>query len=311
MRLPLASALYFLVAVFLCGAGLHAAEPFFKKGDVVGLIGAEDIVVTSESGYLEQYLERSLPDLELRFRNLAWEGDTVFEQRRELNFPTWEEQLEKVGATVVIVQFGQMESLDGVAKLPDFITAYEALLQKFSDGGKRRIVVLLPNRFERSVAESDEVVTARNTVLDAYSAKIQELEKSAAAPRVTKADFAALPADWTRTRDGVHLSAAGQRVGAGSLVGKLDPRVEANYRKIPAETERSLLALIVAKNKLWFDYWRPQNWAFLAGDRTSQPSSRDHLDPSKRWFPPEREQFLPLVEAKEKEIAALVAQLAK
>jgi hypothetical protein len=68
--------------------------------------------------------------------------------------------------------------------------------------------------------------------------------------------------------------------------------------------------LIVAKNKLWFNYWRVQNWAFLAGDRTNQPSSRDHLDPSKRWFPAEREEFLPLIEAKEKEIDALAAKLA-
>jgi hypothetical protein len=78
----------------------------------------------------------------------------------------------------------------------------------------------------------------------------------------------------------------------------------------PVDAQR-LHELIDAKNRLWFDYWRPQNWAFLAGDRTVQPSSRDHIDPSKRWFPPEREQFLPLIEAKEKEIDAVAAKLAK
>ena len=36
----------------------------------------------------------------------------------------------------------------------------------------------------------------------------------------------------------------------------------------------ALRQLLIAKNRLWFDYWRPQNWAFLAGDRTAQPSSR-------------------------------------
>jgi hypothetical protein len=64
--------------------------------------------------------------------------------------------------------------------------------------------------------------------------------------------------------------------------------------------------LVIAKNRLWFNYWRVQNWAFLAGDRTNQPSSRDWRDPSKRWFPAEREEFLPLIEAKEKEIDAFV-----
>src|SRR6476660_5311882 len=94
-------------------ASVRADEPFLKKNDVIALVGGEDMVVASEYGYLELLLTRALPDYHLRFRNLAWEGDTVFEQRRDLNFPTWEEQLDKTGATVVIAQFGQMESLAG------------------------------------------------------------------------------------------------------------------------------------------------------------------------------------------------------
>jgi hypothetical protein len=44
---------------------------------------------------------------------------------------------------------------------------------------------------------------------------------------------------------------------------------------------------IVNKNDLWFRYWRPTNWAFLYGNRQTQPSSRDHKNPSRRWFPAE------------------------
>jgi hypothetical protein len=76
----------------------------------------------------------------------------------------------------------------------------------------------------------------------------------------------------------------------------------------PAEKLRQRIA---KKNRLWFNYWRVQNWAFLAGDRTEQPSSRDHVDRTKRWFPAEREQFLPLIDAKEEEIWALAAKLAQ
>ena len=131
MRFPLLC----LLVVFLLGSA-RAAEPFFKKGDVIALVGGEDMVVASEYGYLELLLTRALPDYHLKFRNLAWEGDTVFEQRRDLNFPTWEEQLDKIGATVVICQFGKMESLAGKAKLPEFIAAYEKLLKRFSGDGK-------------------------------------------------------------------------------------------------------------------------------------------------------------------------------
>ena len=69
----------------------------------------------------------------------------------------------------------------------------------------------------------------------------------------------------------------------------------------PARYEQARQA-ILRKNRLWFDYWRPMNWAFLAGDRTEQPSSRDHRDPSMRWFPKEMQEFLPLIQEKESEI---------
>jgi hypothetical protein len=59
---------------------------------------------------------------------------------------------------------------------------------------------------------------------------------------------------------------------------------------------------VVHKNRLWFRYWRPTNWAFLAGDRTEQPSSRDHRDRSIRWFPKEMEEFVPLIESADAEI---------
>ena len=71
----------------------------------------------------------------------------------------------------------------------------------------------------------------------------------------------------------------------------------------------NLRTIVMQKNHLWFDYWRPQNWAFLGGDRTSQPSSRDHRDSKVRWFPTEMEKFKPLIEEKEREMETMAAQL--
>src|SRR5438874_2546924 len=98
MRLPLAASLFLalFILIFISRTAAHTAEPFFKKGDIIALVGGEDMVVASEYGYFELLLTRALPDYHLRFRNLAWEGDTVFEQHRDLNFPTWEEQLDKI-----------------------------------------------------------------------------------------------------------------------------------------------------------------------------------------------------------------------
>ena len=109
-------------------------------------------------------------------------------------------------------------------------------------------------------------------------------------------------------RDGVHLNGTGHRFTDWRLAQKL---AEESGGAVPNKENDYLRQLIAAKNRLWFHYTRPQNWAFLAGDRTEQPSSRDHKDPSKRWFPEEMKQWLPLIDAKEKEIWALAAKAAK
>ena len=333
--------LLFATFAFLAGH-LRAEEPFFKKGDVIAIVGGEDMVALSEYGYLELLLTRALPDLHLRFRNLAWEGDTVFEQRRDLNFPTWEEALEKTGATVVIVQFGQMESVVGTVGFPKFTAAYAKLLERFSGGGKRRVVIVTPVVFptpvfgqgldETTQAEQlKEKLIIRRAWKPAFD-RVRPITDLAAGLRcrfVTLIpDLAELCPTWpesvcraTTRGDRLHLNDKGQQLTAiviaralalqptGDQTPQFKLSSSANYVLSRASNDGDLLATITAKNRLWFDYWRVQNWAFLAGDRTNQPSSRDHLDPQKRWFPEERERFLPLIEAKEREIDALAAKL--
>ncbi len=337
-----------LLAAFASLCATYAAEPFFKPGDVVALVGGEDMVVASEYGYLELLLTRALPDHHLRFRNLAWEGDTVFEQHRDLNFPMWEEQLDKVGATVVIAQFGQMESLAGKEKLPEFIAAYEKLLERFSGGGKRWLVLLAPSPFEgaegdpqneqldlfreetaalarrlhfrwidASRAIMNDGPSHRRAVAQQKDAPLTAGIPNDVAERIRDKLVTALESLAVTHRDSVHLSENGHRHFARVVSYILYPRASAPSDPNQAPQNRvtdkddPLRSLIVVKNRLWFDYWRPQNWAFLAGDRTEQPSSRDWRDPSIRWFPPEREEFLPLIAAKEKQIWDIAAKLSK
>jgi hypothetical protein len=285
------------------------ADRFFRKGDVVALIGGEDLVVAAEHGFFELLVARALPEHRVRFRSLAWEGDTVFEQRRDLNFPSWEEQLDQIGATVVLCQFGQMESFAGPAKLPDFTAEYEKLLARFSGGGKRRVLVLEPFAFAQGNLSASELTAARLARHEAFTSYASAAREVAARAGATWAAVGEvrLPGSPVQ-RDGCHLTRAAHAVFALDLARQLQLDATGGG---PSETHNRLLQAIAAKNRLWFDYWRVQNWAFLAGDRTVQPSSRDHLDPSKRWFPAEREEFLPLIAAKENEIAALATQLAK
>ena len=314
MRFPLAC----LLCLFLAICAARSEEPFVKKDDVIALAGGENMAAVSENGFFELYAHHaSFPDLHLRFRDMAWEGDTVFEQNRPLNFPTWEELLDKTGATVVVAQFGQMESLAGKEKLPEFIEAYDKLIERWSAGGKRRIVLLAPVLFSQSLSaakekegtiefQQTEKLKSSNDAMDEYIEAIRELAEKYHARFVNVSNLDV--DDVLVQRDGIHLTNTGHYVMARRIAegtrrkGRHAPRAS-------RETPRRLLQLIVAKNRLWFNYWRVQNWAFLAGDRTNQPSSRDWRDPSIRWFPPEREKFLPLIADKENEIWELAGEL--
>jgi hypothetical protein len=77
-----------------------------------------------------------------------------------------------------------------------------------------------------------------------------------------------------------------------------------------AGTARKLRAAVIEKDRLWFEFIRPTNWAFLGGDRTDQLSSRDHRDPKIRWFPKEMEQFQPLIAEADRGIDSLARDAA-
>ena len=60
--------------------------------------------------------------------------------------------------------------------------------------------------------------------------------------------------------------------------------------------------MAIEKNRLWIRYWRPTNWAFMNGDRVSQPSSRDDVDRRIRWLPAEVQQFSAMIAREEQKI---------
>ena len=67
---------------------------------------------------------------------MAWEGDTVFskhgsERWRKEAFGDLNQQLNRVGANVIICQFGKMESLQGKIGLKEF-WKYESLIDLLS-----------------------------------------------------------------------------------------------------------------------------------------------------------------------------------
>lgn len=288
-------------ATFLLGACLSAslilaasaAESNLRSDDILTLVGGEDMATLAESGRLEAQIVRQPGLAGIKVRSLACEGDTVFEQHRQLNYPTWEQQLEKIGATVVIVQFGQMEALRAGSSPEEFAQNCGALLKRLA-GGKRQLVILSPTPFEEPAPPLPDR-TSQNAAIEAQLPRMHVLADKLGAAFVDL--YRTMPEGGGLTRDGVHLNERGLKAVAREIVKQLGLNV------VPQD-DPVLLGLLAEKNRLWFNYHRPQNWAFLHGDRTEQLFSRDYRDTSVRRLVLEMEEYVPLIETKEREIIA-------
>jgi len=287
-----------------------------EQGDVVAFLGGADVAAAQHTGHLETLLTATHRGRGVRFRNFGWEGDTVFAQPRDVGFPPLRIHLERAGASVIVLQFGRSEALDGREALPGFVSAYEKLLDEFSKQTPRMVLVT-PPLYERG-PDLLPSLSVRNPELAEYAGAIRDLARRRNLPLVDLFTELSRDANGTSrlTDNGLQLTPRGQalvarafvrQLGFGSIAGVAGEPNEAGAW--PNGAFERLRQVVVAKNRLWFDYWRPQNWAFLGGDRINQPSSRDHRDPKVRWFPAEMEKFVPLIEAKEREIAELAGKL--
>ena len=323
----LATAVLAGLTVCLGAAALYGAEsspaPTDHKfalaaSDVVAFVGGADVAAAQQGGHFETLLMLHARGRNVRFRNFGWEGDTVFSQPREVGFPPVEQQLEAAKVTVIFLQYGRSEALDGATRAPEFTRAYASMIDRCQQRNAR-VVLIAPPPFEKAPAPLPDL-SSHNGDLASYVNAIRELARTRHLPFVDSFSTLLQSADTgvSLTENGLQLSARGhalvatacaRELGLTDLVtegGAIDERGAWSN----ASFERVRQA-IIGKNRLWFDYSRPQNWAFLGGDRITQPSSRDHRDPKIRWFPTEMQQFLPLIEAKETEIRQLAQGLSR
>ncbi|KAF0178012.1 MAG: putative cytochrome c precursor [Limisphaerales bacterium] len=277
------------------------AEGKFALGtnETIVFVGQENFVRESKAGELEALLASAFAAKAPRFRSMAWEADTVYEQWRDLNFGSWARQLEAAGATIVVAQFGQMEAFDGVARLPEFTAAYHRLLDQFA-ARTRKVVLVSPMPFVRTTAPHAPELTKRNGDVAAYSNAVRDIAKQRGAVFVDLglglfADFGNPQPEFAE--DGIHLAPGGLRYVGGLIASQLGAEP-----KLSAELE-PLRAAIVRKNQLWFDAWRPANWSFVYGDRVNQMFGKaGGTEPSlKESFERQR----PLVSAADARIHAL------
>jgi predicted neuraminidase len=266
-----------------------------QSGDVVAFVGGADITAAQHTGHLEALLAAKFPHV--KFRNFGWEGDTVYKQPRDFNFPPLLEHLKNAGATIIVMQFGRIESMSGRDQLDAFQSAYRDLIDQFT-AITPRLILVTPPHFEKGDIHD---LSGRNAVLSEYAAAIRTLAQ-ARHLQVIDLEKQLQANRESMTSDGLQLTPRGQAIVAAAFAREIGASDVSEHAGLadkngvwPNPAFEQLRQEVRAKNRLWFDYWRPQNWAFLGGDRTEQPSSRDHRDPKIRWFPEEMKRFTSLI----------------
>jgi putative heme-binding domain-containing protein len=291
------------IAIEELGAATEKVSAFkLMPRDTVALVGGANFERTRFNAFLQTHLLSAPEAKPLHVRNLAWEGDTVFEQWRDVNFPSLAQQLEQVGATTVLVQFGQTESLGGAGKLPEFVQAYEKLLSKI-EHAERRIVLVSPMPFENPQRARMPDLTRHNADARRYSDAVRELAAKRGLPFVNLfTPLAALPPEAPKLTDnGLHLNERGHEVVAAEIARQL------GISPHPVTSHARLRTAAVEFERLWFDSWRPMNWDFLHGAHTMVPFSRSWKDGEQRMFPDEMKEFIPILNAAEANITRALA----
>ncbi len=236
-----------------------------KANEVIVFAGQTNTVRAQQSGDLEARLAVGFADRQPRFRSMAWEGDTVYQQWRDLNFGGWSDQLHWSRATAVICAFGQTEALDGPSRLDAFAEAYGRLL----DAMPPRAVLVSPMPFEKPTSPLLPDHTCRNEDVRAYAEAVRALASKRGfvfvdlfTPLVKRS------AEPHLTSNGIHLTSDGHRI-VGRLIAE-----RLGVKPIPDDRLEPVRQAVVKKNQLWFDNWRPMNWAFAYGDRQQVPFSK-------------------------------------
>ena len=142
----------FILTLAMLGAsssGLAQDRLELVEHDVVVFMGGANMLHLQQDGHLEAILTQEFAASRPKFRDLSWEADTVFQQgtvierwRQNAHFKDLgglgdlDRQLERLGATVVIAQFGALESMRGEESHAHFTEACEELVDTFQRLGE-------------------------------------------------------------------------------------------------------------------------------------------------------------------------------
>lgn len=293
--------LFFLV--ILSGSGFVSAVDF-KKEDRVVLLGNTFFEREVNFGQIETHLALALAEKRVTFRNLAWSGDTVFCHARSYfgppkeGFDRLKSHLDSLRPTIVILCYGAVASFEGESGLDEFITGYERLMGMVKASTGARLVILSPPPCETLGAPLPDM-ESQNSRLALYRDAIKSLSTKGGHQFV---DFFAAMGEGKEkmvpsgTENGVHFNEKGYRRLA-PVLGKV---MKLESVALGGERREQLRQIVIEKNRLFFNRWRPQNETYLHGFRKHEQGNNAKEIP----------QFDPLIAKKDKEIQKLALEFA-
>ncbi|MBT7983023.1 MAG: SGNH/GDSL hydrolase family protein [Akkermansiaceae bacterium] len=293
--------LFILVLIYISAGFTTAIE--FKNEEKVVLLGNAFIERDVNFGHIETHLALALSDKRPTFRNLGWSGDTVYGHARSYFGPPQEgfDRLKKhiqfLNPTLVLMCYGAVSSFDGEPGLGSFLEGYKKLMGMIRSTSAARIVLVSPPPCENLGFPLPDM-EPQNKRLALYSEAIKKLAAEENCDFVNL--FEALGAGKKRlippvTINGLHFSEQGYKKVAVALGDGL----KVKGPNVDSPNKEKLRQIIMEKNKLFFNRWRPQNETYLHGFRKHEQGNNAKEIP----------QFDPLIANKDKNIQEIALRL--
>lgn len=284
----------------------HSPQFELRDGDRVVFLGNTLIERAQKYGHWEAMLTSRYPDRNITFRNLGWDGDTVWAESRGIfdppakGYQRMQEHVVRLKPTVIILGYGNNEAYSGEKGIPEFTKQYDTLLadlkKSSSDNVRFAILSTTPHEKFPSPLPNPKKV---NHNLKLYRDTLKQFASKRGIP------FADLYSPMVALRkqskkpltyNGVHMANAGYKATASILEGELFGSAgnKPNHGPEHAQSQK-LREAIIDKNLLYFYSWRPQNITYLFLFRKHEQGQNAK----------EVEEFRRLVKEKEKEITRL------
>ena len=249
-----------------------ADGPFLRTGDTIALIGNALAERMQHHGWFETYLHACAPEARLSVRNLGFAADELTVRQRTAGFGEPDEHLTRVGADVVLLFFGFVESFVGEEGLEAFESnlalELEHLAQARYGDERPRIALVAPIPYEYLPPTASFTLEEGNARIGRYRDTLVQTARERGLLHLdawTAMQMAYAESDEPLTIDGVHLNERGNRALGRFLAGEL---TEKRGFELP-ENLGLVRDTVLGKNLLWFNRYRATDGYNVYGGRSS------------------------------------------